>query len=70
MKTILVMAASGYVFKVLYEALATPLTYAIVGFLQAQRGRRRADEGTDFQPLREGFLDPPRRHRAKACSRR
>ena len=50
-KTILVMAASGYVFKVLYEALATPLTYAIVGFLKRSEGVDVYDEGTDFSPF-------------------
>lgn len=50
-KTILVMAASGYVFKVLYEALATPLTYAVVGFLKRTEGVDVYDEGTDFNPF-------------------
>ncbi len=50
-KTILVMAASGYVFKVLYEALATPLTYAVVGFLKRTEGVDVYDEGTDFSPF-------------------
>jgi len=50
-KTILVMAASGYVFKVFYEALATPLTYAIVGFLKRSEGVDVYDEGTDFSPF-------------------
>ncbi|MFN7957410.1 MAG: queuosine precursor transporter [Holophagaceae bacterium] len=50
-KTILFMAGSGYVFKVLYEALATPLTYAVVGFLKRTEGVDVYDEGTDFSPF-------------------
>ena len=50
-KTILVMAGSGYLFKVLYEALATPLTYAVVGFLKRTEGVDVFDEGTDFSPF-------------------
>jgi uncharacterized integral membrane protein (TIGR00697 family) len=50
-KTILVMAGSGYLFKVFYEALATPLTYAVVGFLKRTEGVDVFDEGTDFSPF-------------------
>jgi len=50
-KTILVMAGSGYLFKVVYEALATPLTYAVVGFLKRTEGVDVYDEGTDFSPF-------------------
>ncbi len=50
-RTILVMAGSGYLFKVLYEALATPLTYAVVGFLKRTEGVDVFDEGTDFSPF-------------------
>jgi hypothetical protein len=49
--TILVMALSGYLFKVLYEAAATPLTYAIVGFLKREEGVDMYDEGTNFSPF-------------------
>jgi hypothetical protein len=50
-RTVLVMAVSGYVFKVLYEAAATPLTYAIVGFLKRTEGVDVYDEGTNFSPF-------------------
>ncbi len=49
--TIFVMAGSGYLFKVLYEAVATPITYAIVGFLKREEGVDVYDEGTDFNPF-------------------
>jgi hypothetical protein len=49
--TILVMAGSGYLFKVLYEAAATPVTYAIVAFLKREEGVDVYDEGTDFSPF-------------------
>jgi len=50
-KTILVMAISGYVFKVLYEAAVTPLTYAAVAFLKREEGVDVYDEGTNFSPF-------------------
>lgn len=51
--TVLVAAGSGYLFKVLYEAAATPLTYAIVGALKRSEGVDVYDEGTDFSPFRK-----------------
>ncbi|MFO0585391.1 MAG: queuosine precursor transporter [Anaeromyxobacter sp.] len=54
-ETILVAAASGYLVKVTYEAVATPLTYAIVNGLKRAEGLDVYDEGTDFNPFaREG----------------
>ncbi len=50
--TVLVAAGSGYLFKVLYEVAATPLTYAIVNFLKRSEGVDVYDEGTDFNPFR------------------
>ncbi|MBK9796898.1 MAG: queuosine precursor transporter [Holophagaceae bacterium] len=50
-KTILVMAVSGYLFKVLYEAVVTPLTYAAVAFLKRSEGVDVFDEGTNFSPF-------------------
>lgn len=44
---------SGYVFKVVYEILATPLTYAIVNFLKRQEGIDTFDDGTDFSPFKK-----------------
>lgn len=50
-RTILMMAGSGYVAKVLYEAAMTPLTYLVVGFLKRTEGVDVYDEGTDFNPF-------------------
>jgi uncharacterized integral membrane protein (TIGR00697 family) len=41
----------GFAFKVLYETLATPLTYAIVNFLKRAEGEDYFDVGTDFNPF-------------------
>ena len=41
-----------WVAKVLYEAAATPLTYAAVGWLKAQEHVDTFDRQTDFNPLR------------------
>lgn len=41
----------GYVFKVLYEVIATPLTYLIVNFLKRQEGVNFFDRSTNFNPF-------------------
>jgi uncharacterized integral membrane protein (TIGR00697 family) len=50
-RTIFVMVGSGYLFKVLYEAAMTPITYAIVAFLKREEGVDVYDEGTNFSPF-------------------
>ncbi len=40
-----------WLFKIAYETLATPLTYAIVGFLKRREGAEVFDRGTDFSPF-------------------
>jgi len=52
-KSILIMAASGYVAKVVYESAVTPLTYLVVNFLKKSEGVDVYDEGTDFSPFRK-----------------
>ena len=42
---------SGYVFKVLYEAALTPVTYAVVNFLKRAEGLDTFDDATDFNPF-------------------
>ena len=41
-----------WLFKTAYEVVATPLTYAVVGFLKRTEGQDHFDIGTDFNPLR------------------
>ncbi|MEJ5253367.1 MAG: queuosine precursor transporter [Armatimonadota bacterium] len=41
----------NYTAKVLYEALATPLTYAVVGFLKRAEQEDYYDYDTDFNPF-------------------
>jgi uncharacterized integral membrane protein (TIGR00697 family) len=43
---------SNYVFKVSFEALATPLTYAITNFLKRAENEDYYDYHTDFNPFR------------------
>lgn len=45
---------SGYLFKVVYEVLATPLTYLIVNFLKRQEGVDYFDRHTNFNPFASG----------------
>ncbi len=42
----------GFVFKVSYEALATPITYAVVAFLKRAEQEDYYDVDTDFNPFR------------------
>lgn len=45
---------SSYLAKVLYEVLATPLTYAVVNFLKRREGIDVFDDHTRFNPFRFG----------------
>jgi hypothetical protein len=54
---IVTLVLSGYLGKVLYEAAATPLTYAVVNFLKRKEGVDVFDYQTDFSPFR-GQRDP------------
>lgn len=49
--TMLNMIVSGYISKVLYEALATPFTYLIINALKRAEGVDVYDSGTDFNPF-------------------
>jgi len=46
------LIVSGYLFKVVYEILATPLTYAVVNFLKREECADAFDDGTNFNPFR------------------
>lgn len=45
------LIVSGYLGKVLYEAAATPMTYAIVNFLKRKEGVDVFDYSTNFNPF-------------------
>jgi hypothetical protein len=42
---------SAYLFKVVYEVVATPVTYAIVAFLKRTEGVDTFDYNTNFSPF-------------------
>lgn len=46
------IVAGQWIFKVLYEAAATPLTYAVVGWLKSRERVDTFDYDTDFNPIR------------------
>lgn len=56
--TLLNMIATGYLLKVVYEVVATPLTYAVVGWLKRAEGADAFDQHEDFNPF---HLAPPDR---------
>jgi hypothetical protein len=45
---------ANYCFKVLWEVLATPLTYKIVGFLKKAESEDYYDRKTNFQSFHSG----------------
>jgi uncharacterized integral membrane protein (TIGR00697 family) len=45
------LIVSGYLGKVIYEIVATPITYAVVNFLKRREGVEVFDEKTDFNPF-------------------
>jgi len=51
MSVIFKLILGGYLFKVTYEVLATPLTYAVVNFLKRTEGVDKFDYGTRFTPF-------------------
>src|SRR3984885_7823602 len=46
------LIVSGYLFKVVYEVLATPLTYLVVNSLKRAEGVNVFDRTTNFNPFR------------------
>ncbi|MBI2680711.1 MAG: queuosine precursor transporter [Candidatus Solibacter usitatus] len=50
--TIANLIGSGYLFKVTYEVLATPMTYAVVNFLKRHEAGEIFDTSTNFNPFR------------------
>jgi len=51
-KTIFNLIVSGYLFKVIYEVVATPITYLIVNSLKKAEGVDVYDRDTDFNPFK------------------
>ena len=49
---VLQVLVTQWVLKVAWEALLTPITYAVVGFLKRREGFDVYDEKTDFTPFR------------------
>jgi hypothetical protein len=45
------MILTGYLLKVAYEVLATPLTYLVVGWLKASEHADAFDRNEDFNPF-------------------
>ena len=52
--TLVKLAASAYFGKVAYEVAATPVTYAVVGFLKRSEGLDAFDYKSDFNPFHWG----------------
>jgi uncharacterized integral membrane protein (TIGR00697 family) len=48
---VLTVMVTNWALKVLWEALLTPVTYAVVGWLKAREGVEVFDQGTDFSPF-------------------
>ncbi|MEQ1542653.1 MAG: queuosine precursor transporter [Novosphingobium sp.] len=48
---VLTVMVTNWLLKVLWEALLTPVTYAVVGWLKRREGVEVFDTGTDFSPF-------------------
>lgn len=48
------LIVSGYLFKVVYEVVATPLTYVVVNYLKRTEGVNYFDRRTNFNPFHMG----------------
>ncbi len=48
---LIITIISGYLFKVLYEVIATPITYKLVKFLKKKEGMDHYDYATNFNPF-------------------
>ena len=53
-RTLLIVLATQWALKVAWEAILTPVTYAVVDFLKRREGVDVYDEVTDFTPFRAG----------------
>jgi uncharacterized integral membrane protein (TIGR00697 family) len=53
-KTLATLAASAYIGKVVYEVVATPVTYAVVAYLKRSEGLDAFDYKSDFNPFHLG----------------
>ena len=65
-KTVITLIISGYIGKVIYEVLMTPVTYAVVNFLKRQEHVDTFDYATDFSPFRVGGVKTPEVERTTA----
>jgi queuosine precursor transporter len=54
---VLQVLVTQWVLKVSWEALLTPVTYAVVGFLKRREGIDVFDESTDFNPFKARLED-------------
>jgi len=53
-RTMMMVIVADYAMKVLYEVFATPLTYAVIGWLKRAENVDAFDLHTDFNPFRFG----------------
>ena len=58
---------SAYLFKVIYEIVATPLTYLIVGYLKRVEGVDVYDQDTNFNPFYLAIVPNGKGQRIKNC---
>ena len=48
------MMLAQYLFKVVYEVVLTPVTYAVVGAIKRREGFDTFDKGVAYNPFRLG----------------
>jgi len=50
-QSVLLVMVTNWLMKVLWEAVLTPVTYAVVGWLKSREGVDVYDENLDFSPF-------------------
>ena len=58
--TLVKIIITGYLLKVAYEVIATPLTYLVIGWLKRAEGVDTFDAHTNFSPFRFAEVQKPR----------
>ncbi len=63
-RTLVNIIVTGYLLKVAYEVLATPMTYMVVGWLKRSEGADAFDRDENFNPFSFGERNAPEQREA------
>jgi hypothetical protein len=58
-RTLANIIVTGYLLKVAYEVIATPITYVVIAWLKRSEGADAFDRNENFNPFSFGQRDAP-----------